>query len=57
LRVPDIGFVDETGRSTGLNKSNKNSSFNISANARPPNFYDDDAQKWKDKFNKAVQDR
>jgi hypothetical protein len=29
----------------------------MNANARPPNFYDDDAQKWKEKFSKAVQDR
>jgi hypothetical protein len=55
LRVPDAGFPDEIGKSGILNKSNKSSSLNV--NARPPNFYEDDAQKWREKFAKAVQDR
>ena len=59
MRVPDGGFPEDLssghGRSAFLNKSTKSSTYNV--NARPPNFYDNDAEKWKEKFNKAVHDR
>jgi hypothetical protein len=57
--VPDGGFPEDiangNGRSASIAKSHKSSSFNV--NARPPNFYDNDVEKWKEKFNKAVHDR
>lgn len=59
LRVPDGGFPEDLGSAHGrsgvLNKSSKSSTYNV--NARPPNFYDSDAEKWKEKFSKAVRDR
>jgi hypothetical protein len=59
LRVPDGVFPEDVGSANGrsaiLNKSNKSSSFNVQAN--PPTFYDNDLEKWKGKYSKAVQDR
>jgi len=49
LRVPDGGFPDDfprgNGRTGSFSKSHKNSSFNV--NAKPPNFYENDVEKWK----------
>jgi hypothetical protein len=53
LRVYDQIYsedlVSPNGKSNSFAKSNKSTTYDAS-NARPPSFYDNDVEKWKEKF-------
>lgn len=54
--MTDGGFPEDivSGKISTFSKSMKSTS---NANARPPTFYDNDVEKWKEKFSHAVQER